>query len=74
MKKAYKTRNHKMIRKYKQLLQQRSHLESHAYCIAETYGDEPMCGFDAEEYGCTSDSISALNKRIERMEHKYGLG
>lgn len=74
MKKAYKTRNHKIIRKYKQLLQQRFRLESHAYCIAETYGDEPMCGFDAEEYGCTSDSISALNDRIERMERKYGLG
>ena len=70
----FKTRNKRIIRKYKQLLQQRFHLESHAYCIAVEYGDEPMCGFDAEEYGCTSDSISALNDRIERMERKYSLG
>ncbi len=69
-----KTRNKRIIRKYKRILQQRFRLESHAYCITETYGDEPMCGFDAEEYGCTSDSISALNDRIERMERKYGLG
>lgn len=70
----FKTRNKRIIRKYKQLLQQRFHLESHAYCIAETYGDEPMCVFDAVEYSRTSDSISALNDRIERMERKYGLG
>lgn len=71
----YKTRNKRILKKFKDLRKKWFVVSSHVYSVEDEYGGhfEDMCEFDYIEW---KESVALRNKLDDRMEYminKYGL-
>ena len=65
----YKTRNRKIIRKYRRLYEEFQELDSFLYCEAL---DMDM-DFDRELYSEEFSLLETLRNRLSRLQREYGI-
>ncbi len=65
----YKTRNKRILRKYRKLYREYIELDSFLYCEAEALGMD----FDYEAYGNDILRLKTLYEKLLRLKLKYGI-